>query len=84
VDRAGTYNDNQAIIRSVEDVYDLATRVKNSARRIISDGHLLLKEDWRKNDSTGLDPEIICGICHNRSIYILAKGGTAAQQGRLD
>src|SRR5580658_3886094 len=84
VDGAGANNDDEAIVRSIEDVYDLATRVENCARGVIGDRHLLLKEDWRENNSSGFDPEVICGICHGCSIRILGMRSPGSSRERWD
>jgi hypothetical protein len=62
VNGAGSDNDDQAVVCPIEDVDDLSTCFEDSARSVLCDGHLLLKENWRKNESAGFDPEVICGI----------------------
>ena len=75
VDRARAYHDDQAIVRPVENVHNLMPCLEDSARRVLCDGQFLFKENWRKDDSTGFDPEVVCGIRHGYSTRILGMAG---------
>jgi hypothetical protein len=55
----------------VKDIDDLTTCFEDSARSVLCERHLLFKENWRKNEFAGFDPEVICGIKHGRLIRIL-------------